>query len=307
MSAIPTPRVPGRRLLARGRPRGAKRTAMLARNLKIKTERGFTTVVVMGMMLVGMLLVAAAFAASDGDTSSARHDQYYKEAYNAADAGINWYFYHLTQDANYWSQCADMGKPVYLKNASGRCSSRASRARRLSTRSRSCPPPGKSACVDGDQHLGGRPEYRCVQGPLDRQLPRSPPERGRDVPPCRLPQLPLLHGLRDAGPGDRRKRLRSRLPLPPRAATTTTSHPAIRASARTRLSSTQDIVDGPLHSNDQLLICGHPTFGHQSTDHIETSDPTSPGYRGASGCSNNSPNNIGTFRYGAPILEMPPV
>ena len=71
---------------------------MLSRNLKLKLENGFTTVVVMGMMLVGMLLVAAAFASADGDTKNARHDQYYKEAYNAADAGVNWYFDHLTQE-----------------------------------------------------------------------------------------------------------------------------------------------------------------------------------------------------------------
>src|SRR5919197_5394927 len=90
---------------------------MHPRNLRLKAAQGFTTVVAMGMLLVGMLLVAAAFASSDGDTAAARHDQYYKEAYNAADAGINWYFYHLTQDANYWSQCASMGKPVYQKDA----------------------------------------------------------------------------------------------------------------------------------------------------------------------------------------------
>jgi hypothetical protein len=73
--------------------------------LKLKAERGFTTVVVMGMLLVGMLLVAAAFAATDNDASVTRHDQYYKEAYNAAEAGINWYYYHLTQDANFWQSC----------------------------------------------------------------------------------------------------------------------------------------------------------------------------------------------------------
>src|ERR1051326_3137894 len=84
--------------------------------LKLKAERGFTTVVVMGMLLLGMLLVAAAFAASDNDTSVARHDQYYKEAYNAAEAGINWYYNHLTQDANFWQKCTTSGPPV---NAAG--------------------------------------------------------------------------------------------------------------------------------------------------------------------------------------------
>jgi hypothetical protein len=66
-----------------------------------------------------------------------------------------------------------------------------------------------------------------------------------------------------------------------------------------------DTIDGPLHSNDQLFICGHPTFGHQSTDHIETSAPN-PGYRTDSTCGSSSPNNVGTFRYSAPILTMPP-
>ncbi len=78
---------------------------MRAHHLRLKAERGFTTVVVMGMLLVGMLLVAAAFAATNNDTSVSRHDQYYKEAYNAAEAGLNWYYFHLTQDANFWQSC----------------------------------------------------------------------------------------------------------------------------------------------------------------------------------------------------------
>src|SRR6185437_12941619 len=87
---------------------------MRTQYLRLKAEQGFTTVVVMGMLLVGMLLVAAAFAASDNDTSVARHDQYYKEAYNAAEAGLNWYYYHLTQDSNYWQRCTISGTPLSM-------------------------------------------------------------------------------------------------------------------------------------------------------------------------------------------------
>ena len=72
---------------------------------RLRSERGFTTVVVMVVLLVGGLLVMASFAASDGDTSIARHDQYYKQAYSAAEAGINFYYYQLNADVNYWTKC----------------------------------------------------------------------------------------------------------------------------------------------------------------------------------------------------------
>jgi Tfp pilus assembly protein PilX len=67
---------------------------------KLKAEQGFTMVIVIGVMLVGTLLVAAAFASSDGDTTITRHDQYYKQAYDAAEAGIAYYQAHLNQDTN---------------------------------------------------------------------------------------------------------------------------------------------------------------------------------------------------------------
>ncbi|HXD58293.1 MAG TPA: hypothetical protein VN606_10250, partial [Thermoleophilaceae bacterium] len=72
---------------------------------RLQGERGFTTVVVMLVILLGGLLVAASFAASDGDTSVARRDQYYKQAYAAAEAGVNYYLSHLAQNTNYWANC----------------------------------------------------------------------------------------------------------------------------------------------------------------------------------------------------------
>ena len=73
--------------------------------ISLKAERGFTMVIVIGVMLVGTLLVAAAFASSDGDTTITRHDQYYKQAYDAAEAGVAYYLAHLNQNTNYWSNC----------------------------------------------------------------------------------------------------------------------------------------------------------------------------------------------------------
>ncbi len=62
-------------------------------------------IVVMGIMLVTSLLLAAAFTASEGEVHLASTDTNQKKAYYAAQAGINEYLYHLTQDSNYLSYC----------------------------------------------------------------------------------------------------------------------------------------------------------------------------------------------------------
>lgn len=65
-----------------------------------------------------------------------------------------------------------------------------------------------------------------------------------------------------------------------------------------------DKVQGPFHSNDTILVCGHPTFGGSSTDTVEVSAP-SPGYRQA--CAGASPTVTGgTLQTGADTMDMPP-
>lgn len=70
-----------------------------------------------------------------------------------------------------------------------------------------------------------------------------------------------------------------------------------------------DVVNGPLHTNDELMVCGSPRFGRNAQDRIEVSAPprgsSFQGYRAASGCS-ASPNFAGTFTANSPILAMPP-
>jgi hypothetical protein len=65
----------------------------------------------------------------------------------------------------------------------------------------------------------------------------------------------------------------------------------------------QDVINGPLHTNDDLLICGSPDFGRTSQDRIEESGP---GWRGSSNCSGNNPTFNGTFAPNSPVLTLPP-
>jgi type II secretory pathway pseudopilin PulG len=71
-------------------------------------EGGFTLVAVMiSMMLLGLFAVTA-WAAANNDQPVARSDQDHKRAYEAAQAGIEWYAYQLQRDPSYWEKCATL-------------------------------------------------------------------------------------------------------------------------------------------------------------------------------------------------------
>jgi hypothetical protein len=67
-----------------------------------------------------------------------------------------------------------------------------------------------------------------------------------------------------------------------------------------------DEINGPLHTNDDLYVCGSPTFGRNASDKIEVSGQTAdtPGWRPA--CSGANPNFVGTFNPTALKLTLPP-
>jgi len=65
-----------------------------------------------------------------------------------------------------------------------------------------------------------------------------------------------------------------------------------------------DEINGPLHTNDELLICGKPTFGRSPADVIEVGAPPQ-GYRTNSSCSGNQPDFVGPFVTTAPVLTPP--
>ena len=65
-------------------------------------------IIVMGVMAASALFVAAAFSAANGDLPLTRDSQDRKQAYAAAEAGINYYQYHLNQDPDYWTRCTNV-------------------------------------------------------------------------------------------------------------------------------------------------------------------------------------------------------
>ena len=80
-------------------------------SLKLRCQKGFTTVTLMGVLGVGGILVAAGFAAVDADISLSREDQDYKQSHGAAEAGLQWYLNRLGQDNNFYVRCTNVPDP----------------------------------------------------------------------------------------------------------------------------------------------------------------------------------------------------
>jgi type II secretory pathway pseudopilin PulG len=82
-----------------------------------RDERGFTMVTVMAVMVCVTLLSIAALSAAQGDLQPGAHDKSRKVAYAAAEAGVQNYLYHLSQDAEYWAKCANGAAPHAVNQA----------------------------------------------------------------------------------------------------------------------------------------------------------------------------------------------
>jgi Tfp pilus assembly protein PilX len=73
----------------------------------LRGQEGITLIVVLGITLVTAMLLVAAFTSARGEIHLTSTDAAEKKAYYAAEAGIEDYEYHLTQDGNYLSYCTE--------------------------------------------------------------------------------------------------------------------------------------------------------------------------------------------------------
>ncbi len=72
----------------------------------IAAQDGFTLIMALGIMFIAALLMAVAFKAATSDVRLSHDDATQKQAYYAALAGIQEYEYHLQANPDYWQTCA---------------------------------------------------------------------------------------------------------------------------------------------------------------------------------------------------------
>ena len=275
--------------------------------LKLRCQQGFTTVTLMGVLAVGGLLVAAGFAAVDGDTTLTRQDQDYKQSYGAAEGGLQWYLNRMGQDNSFYVRCTNVPRPNATEYAPVNQRWNGAGADPRVWRSlpgeqagytvELVPAPGYSACVPNNQYSmvdpngnmtlrvtgRSRGEYRTVLATLRR---------------ANFIDFIYFTDFETLDP--------SAYPTAAETSRATTECSRYRPSRTSFCVEIQftasDVINGPFHTNDNLQICGGATFGRTPRDLIEISG--SPRWVNG-GCTAN-PHTVGTLVHPASQLALPP-
>lgn len=256
---------------------------------RTRSESGFALIAVMSVLLVVSLASVAAFAATTGDINASSKDIQRKQAYAAAEAGIQAYAYQLSLNPDLWTQCDQVSSSV------------------LNVNQRVAP--------------GGARTWTTLPDSTTQYALEILPANGNASCSTSDPSTVL-----DSATGTFRIRSTGRA----------SSKAAVKVSlvATFRKPSfadyvyftdsegsnirfvTGDQVNGPLHTNDSVLICGTPKFGRNPSDNIEiVKAGAGNGWTGDGGCSGNAPvvnfppssanTSAGTWRYPSTNMQLP--
>lgn len=329
-----------------------------------RAEDGFSLIAVLGVLLAGLGLSVAAYTAARGDVHLSRNDQDQKRAYAAAEAGIQDYFFHLTQDNAYWAKCDRPNpphpalnqpdtRPLRTRKVPGSDASYAIillPARGNRSRPTRCDPSnatGSMIVEEGGPMSGtfsvkatgfSNGVSRSIVATFRRrsfldylyftdletsdpvwyalQAGGKPTRSGtvvsRRFQPSGAPDL-LAWAAARCPVYWRNGRGNARWPSSPDTAwqVQTSGVWGNQSGSSGSWETSQfpcteiqfvsgDHIEGPLHTNDDILVCGSPTFGRTSQDSIEVSGS---GWR--QGCS-GSPRILGTWKPFSPVLTPPP-
>lgn len=269
-------------------------------------EAGFTMVLVLGILSICVALSAVAFGSVVDDQPLRKEGRDRKVSYAAAEAGLNFYLARLGQDNEYWAKCTNV--PVPNATEPSPVNQRWDGA---------LPDPRKTRRIPG-----GEAKYTIELLPASGSQCQTSNPGGTMLDPSTG-----TFRIRATGFAGNEKRsviatLRRKSFLDYLYFTDfETTDPALYgnqvALAQTlcgnkyranRTSfcreiqfSAADKVNGPFHTNDDILTCNGSTFGRSPADRIETG--TSPGFTKI--CGSTPPNILGTLQAGVAQLPIP--
>jgi Tfp pilus assembly protein PilX len=279
---------------------------MIARRLRaIRDESGFALVSVLILLMVGTLFALAAWSSSKADIKPVAQDRASKQAYAAAEAGINFYLFRLGQNNAYWSDCATIpapnaSDPVSLKDAT-------------TLRWRTVPGTTSSYAIElmPQNNTSTTPQPWCTTANASSTLLDSATGtlQIRSTGDYNGVRRSVVATLRRSGFLDYLYFTDYETQDPQVTGSGLTCNVYRRDGRSSSCSSivfaSDDAVNGPFHTNDDILACGTPDFGRTTADIVEVSAPPT-GW--AAGCGGATPNWKGagnTLGTNAKILTMP--
>jgi hypothetical protein len=279
-------------------------------------EGGFTIVSIVGAISLVSILAAAALAASNSEVHLVKRDLDRKRAHAAAQAGIADYSFHLNNDNSYWARCTEVPEPSAVNQEGSTAnrrtipeSSGAEYAIELlpATGQPACDPedPGTSMLEQGGPNTGSfRIRSTGYVGDSKVALVATY-KRASLLDYIYFTQLetsdPVTYADKDTIKHANEQCIKFRREGREEVDLDDYGKPCTRI-----VFVSGDEINGPLHTNDDLAICGTPKFGRTAADVIEVSAPPIGWING--GCSSPSganPNFVGPFVTTAPVLTPP--
>jgi hypothetical protein len=280
---------------------------------RLVREDGFSMFLVIMVLFVSTMFVAAGFAAANGDLPLSGNWRDRKTAYAAAEAGLNFYQFHLDQDNDYWLKCTNVKAPNLTEpspvnqawdgtgplGSDGKPTDPRQWRKVPGSEARYTiellPAPGKDKCVENDQESMIDPATGTFRIRVTGQARDGSPVKRSIVASFRRKSfLDFLWFTHFETADPKNYPAGSNVGQAGWAATNCPFMRASRNASCTEINFiTGDWMHGPMHSDDNFLICGTPKFGRDdpdANDAIEVSGATpTQGWVGNTSCGADDP------------------
>ena len=310
-------------------------TRLRSRLPDVRREDGFSMIAVVSAIALTTMLGTAAVALSNGDQGALRHDFDQKRAYLAAQSGIADYTYHLNNDSGYWARCTSVptpnavnlnmnGKPSNTRQVPGSTDGSRYGIELLQATTS----PGNSQCDSSNPNAtmleasgantgtfrirstgmagaGVTPTARCGDSGVTCSSIVATYKQATFLDYVYFTQLetsdPVTYGF--ANPSTQLTGAYSQCTKFRRDGRESVNIPGTTQKCDQIVFVGGDKIDGPLHTNDDLRVCGSPTFGRNGADVTEVSAPP-VGWASGNNCSGN-PTFTAPLITRAPVLTPP--
>jgi hypothetical protein len=296
--------------------------AIKARLGLLREESGYSMLAVLGAIALTTMLVSAAVAATNDDQVFLRRDIDQKRAYAAAQSGIADYTYHLNTDSGYWARCTNVptpnavnlnmnGNPTNLRPVPGTTDGSRYGIELLQATTS----PGGSQCdsqnpnatmLEGSGSNTGTFRVRSTgYSGTGKVSIVATYKQATFLDYVYFTQLetsdPVTYGF--PNPSAALDGAYSQCTKFRRDGRESVNIPGTSQRCDQIVFVGGDRIDGPLHTNDDLRVCGSPTFGRNGADVTEVSAPP-VGWANGNNCS-ASPIFRGPLATRAPVLTPP--
>ncbi len=271
-------------------------------------EHGVALLVVLMALAAGSMLAAVAMSAAGADLPFAKESQERKQAYAAAEAGLEYYMFQLGQDNDAWTRCDTLAGPSPTEPSP--VNQPWDESQPDNRRWRTMPDGTSEYTIEllpenGETCTPGSTAHESMLDTASGTFKIRATGRSGSVTRTIVSRLRRRSFLDYIYFTDYETRDPAQYPDPDDAAWAAANCAQVRASRPSGCVPIQfiddDEINGPLHTNDNLLTCGSPKFGRNSDDKIESG----AGWVRASGCS-GSPDFQGTWTPNSSPLNVPP-